>query len=140
MEMNHCDDYKYFMQDIGTIFVGANYTYQEVLEHEDIPFKLKEAVNRVFMKDKDKQTTFAGHLALVKEGEMSYLAFHQIKPKIKITFLKKEGGGKKSSLGFKNDYYSFDEFMEKYQESVRRDECFVEEICIRKLHLMGFSI
>lgn len=38
-------DYKYVMQDFTTVYLGARYTYEELIEAEDIPFKIKTLVN-----------------------------------------------------------------------------------------------
>lgn len=32
-------DFKYVLQDFGNLYIGARFTYGEMLENEDIPFK-----------------------------------------------------------------------------------------------------
>mgnify|MGYP001056343612 FL=1 len=46
--MRECQyaDYKYIMQDVSNIYLGAKYTYEELTEDEEIPFKIKSLVNR----------------------------------------------------------------------------------------------
>ena len=33
------DDYKYVLQDAGTLSLGVKYSYAELMHDEDIPFK-----------------------------------------------------------------------------------------------------
>ena len=40
------EDYKYVMQDAGNLYIGAKYSYEELLEQEMIPFKLKTILIR----------------------------------------------------------------------------------------------
>lgn len=134
MELNNSSDFKYFIQDMNRFYLGANYTYEEMIMSEDIPHKLKEAISRIFLKDTDSSTTIAGHLAKLQGAQISFLAYHQLKIKIKVTALQK------SAKGYESSYHTFDEFIETYQEKVQRGEYFIEEITIKKLHLLAFSL
>ena len=35
------EDFKYVLQDTGNIYLGAQFSYEELLEQEMVPFKLK---------------------------------------------------------------------------------------------------
>ncbi|MEG1847876.1 MAG: hypothetical protein RR238_05335 [Lachnospiraceae bacterium] len=132
--MNNSTDYKYMIQDMNRIYFGANYTYAEMLEEDEIPMKFKTAIHRIFAKDIPLTATLAEQLSLVEETQMSYLAYHQLKIKIKVTSLHP------TEKGYESKYLTFDEFMEEEQSKVRAEESFVEEIMIKKLHLMAFSL
>lgn len=134
MQMNNENDFKYLLEDFSTVYIGANYSYKEIVEHETAPLKFKEATVRVFVKECDEKTTIAEHLSVMKEQEKSYLLYHQLKAKIKVTQLKKSG------KGYQSMHYTFDEFMDQYQSKTANGECFVEEIVIKKLHLFGSAV
>ena len=44
------EDFKYVMQDTGSIYVGAKYAYEELLEAEAVPFKLKAILTHYILK------------------------------------------------------------------------------------------
>ncbi|MDD3206039.1 MAG: hypothetical protein PHS74_09955 [Lachnospiraceae bacterium] len=134
MEMNNANDFKYFLEDFSTIYIGANYTYTEVMQSEVAPLKYKEVVARVFAKERDANTTIAEHLATMKDDETSYMIYHQLKVKIKVTQLKKNG------KGYESNAYSLEDYQKQYQEKTVQGECFIEEIIIKKLHLVSFAV
>ncbi len=134
MQMNHDSDYKYLLEDFSTIYIGANYSYEEIMNHETAPLKFKEAAVRIFVQDCDERTTIAEHLAKMKEQEKSHMIYRQFKVKVKVTQLKK------MQKGYESKHCTFDEFMRQYQMKVANGECFVEEIVIKKLHLFGSAV
>ena len=50
-------DFKYFMQDTGSLYLGAKYNYTEILEDEMVTFKYKSIVEHYILKDTDPETT-----------------------------------------------------------------------------------
>ena len=54
-------DFKYVMQDMGAVYLGARYSYAELLEEEMIAFKLKTIISRYILKDVDSSTTLESH-------------------------------------------------------------------------------
>ncbi len=134
MQMNNQSDFKYLLEDFSTVYIGANYSYKEIMNHETAPLKFKEAVVRVFVKDCDERTTIAEHLTKMKEQEKSHMLYRQFKVKIKVTQLKK------SRKGYESKHCALDEFMNQYQMKAANGECFVEEIVIKKLHLFGSAV
>ena len=50
-------DYKYFMQDTGTVYLGAKLSYAEIMQDEMVSFKLKSIVEHYILKDTDPETT-----------------------------------------------------------------------------------
>ncbi len=50
-------DYKYFMQDTGSIYLGARLSYTEILQDEMINFKYKSIIEHYILKDTDPEPT-----------------------------------------------------------------------------------
>ena len=42
-------DFKYVIQDLTNVYMGAGYTYEEMLEDDNIPHKLKEVIVRILL-------------------------------------------------------------------------------------------
>lgn len=133
------DDFKYVMQDTMKLYLGASMSYQEVLKTDQSPFKLKAVIMQYMRKDIEETTTLAQHIVLLKEDSLSYLAFKQLKTKIKFTVIdgKTNRNGK---TGNDNRVLSLDEFLKFVQTTPDYVRFFVEEVSISKLSLMGFSL
>jgi len=134
------DDYKYVMQDTGTISFGAKYSYRELIHDEDVNFKFKVIIERYLSKDLDLDTTLESHLYYLTNEGFTYECFNQLKTKVKINVLKE----KKSLLGKKKKVYitevmSLKEFVSKSTQWKQDNGVFIQEIIISKLALMTFS-
>ncbi len=128
------NDFKYVIQDLSKVYIGANYTYEELQNEDDMPVKMKEAAFRVFSMETSLETTIAGHLLTIKNTDRSYFVYRQMRLKLKVTSLIKDKNG------FNTGYYKLDEFMTHLQQKAVQGECFIEELEIKKLYLAGLSV
>lgn len=132
--MNNENDFKYVLEDFSTVYMGANYKYEELVVHETAPLKYKEVVARVFQQEVSPEITVAEHLMQMTPEDKSYMIYHQLKVKIKVIQLKKSG------KGYESKQCTLDEFMDIYQKKAKDGDCFVEEIILKKLHLVSFAV
>ncbi len=56
------EDYKYSMQDVSNLYIGAKYTFGELLMQEDILFKFRLIVERYIMSEAYRVDTLDSHL------------------------------------------------------------------------------
>lgn len=134
------DDYKYVLQDTGTISFGAKYSYEDLIHEEDVPFKFKIVVERYLSKDLSLDTTLESHLYYLKPEGFTYECFLQLKAKVKINILQE----KKSLFGKKKKSYTtqvmpLKDFAAKAAEWKQENGVFIQELTISKLSLMTFS-
>ena len=85
-------DFKYFMQDTGSLYLGAKYTYQEILEDEMVTFKFKSIVEHYIMKDTDPETTLESQLYYMTPEQFSYKTYTQLKARVKVSLLVEKRG------------------------------------------------
>ena len=133
------EDFKYIMQDTMKVYLGASYSYDELMKDEHTPFKLKAIIQQYMRKDVAGDITLAQHVMQLKEESLSYMAYHQLKVKIKVTLL----GSKQGKKGQKENeckLMPLDAFMEYMKTYPADGDFFIEEVCVSKLSLMGFSI
>ena len=128
------NDFKYVIQDLSKVYIGANYTYEELQNEDDMPVKMKEAAFRVFSMETSLETTIAGHLLTIKNTDRSYFVYRQMRLKLKVTSLIKYKNG------FNTGFYKLDEFTTHLQQKAVQGECFIEELEIKKLYLAGLSV
>lgn len=135
------NDFKYFMQDIGSLYFGARYNYEEMMAHEMIPFKFKSVIEHYIRKDTQADTTLESHFYYMTDDMFSYRTYMQLKAKVKICLLveKKPLFGDKKAV-YRNRMLSLDEFVRMNLAQKKKYGVKIQEIIISKLALMSFSI
>ncbi len=146
------DDFKYVLQDVGSLYLGAGFSYEELLAQELVPFKLKAIVSQYILKEAAPQTTLESQFYYLEEGTFLYEVFSQLKIRIKVQeqVPKKQRrlplGGKSSGRG-REEKYIYQEKVYTLKELAginlaRKKACgiLVREIIVSKLGMMTFSV
>lgn len=145
LETDHKQDddiaFKYVMQDTGSYYFGARYTYQDLLENELVPFKFRAIIEHYIGKDTDWGNSLESHLYYMEKDSFSYKTFEQLKAKMKVAILVE----KKSLLGKKKVQYEektmpISKFVEMNLAQKKAKGVIVREVGISKLALMSFSV
>lgn len=133
------DDYKYVIQSIGTVCLGARYTYGEMLEDEKVPFKFQAIIQQYLLKNAEKKTSIKDHLRAMTEDELSYMVYEQLKIKLKGLVPTKVVKRNKETVKWESKVITLQEFLGDKKYLLDETFC-MEEIQIPKLKLMAFSI
>lgn len=134
-------DFKYIIQDITTLYLGSKYSFRELIEDEDIPFKLKMIFQKHLSEQMDSEDTLEGLFYYMRREGFVYQIFKQLQVKLKISEIvekKSIFGKKKKEYMTKN--YSLADFIAIPEEEKKRLGMVIIEISISKLALMGFSL
>lgn len=134
-------DYKYTMVDYSNIYLGAKFSYGEVIEHPDVNFKLKAIIERYFLKDLDPDTTLESHFYYMTPEEFAAKTYIQLKVKVKFNVLEE----KKSLFGKKEMKYTtkilpIRKFMEMNPAKKKAGGVVIQEIAFPKMALLGFVL
>ena len=65
------EDYKYVMQDTAFLYIGGKYTYLEILENEEIPFKFRTIVERYLIPEIGGETSLESDLYHMTEKDFT---------------------------------------------------------------------
>lgn len=137
------EDYKYVMQDAGNIYLGAKYTYEELIENEDVTFKLRTILQKYMLgeSDMDVKTTLESHFYFLEPKGFVFEVCKQLKMKVKYM----EVTEKKTLLGRKKEIYEtktlkIEKFAEMTPAQKEKNGVIVQEICVSKLALMAFNL
>ena len=134
-------DFKYFMQDTGSLYLGAKYTYQEILEDEMVTFKFKSIVEHYIMKDTDPETTLESKLYYMTPEQFSYKTYTQLKARVKVSLLvEKRGLLGRGGVKYENKVMKLDEFTGMNLAQKKKSGIVVQELILSKLSLMAFSV
>lgn len=135
------EPYKYIMQDTGSLYIGAKYSYKELLECADFSFKMKAIISHYVLKDSDEETTFESEMYYLEKDSNLYKLFSQLKMKVKVQELQE----KKSLFGkTKSEYaekvYSLSDLTEVNLAKKKGGGMVITEVIISKLALMTFTV
>lgn len=137
------EDYKYVMQDAGNIYLGAKYTYEELIENEDVTFKLRTIFQKYILgeSDMDRATTLESHFYFMEPKGFVYEVCKQLKLKVKYA----EVVEKKSLFGKRKEVYEtktmkIEQFAAIAPAQKEKSGVIVQEIGISKLALMAFNV
>lgn len=132
-------DYKHFIEDFSNIYLGGRLTYSEIMDNEDIPFKLRAIFMHYMMEGIDPDTTIENHIFFLKKNSMAYLTYKKLKAKFMLNVFMEDGHGK-GKPGYKLDEYEIDDILDNEELMSKMDTIFVTEVRIKKLKLMSVTI
>lgn len=135
------NDYKYVIEDFSNYYIGARLSYQELADNENTPGRLKDTVYRTFFKETDPSVTIGEHLQGLQDTSICYMAFSQLRIRIKVTSLMQKPD-KKGNLKdvYETRDYSLDEFLKQEQIKENPDNYLIQEISFKKRHLMMMHV
>lgn len=135
------NDFKYIMQDFGSLYIGARFSYSELLGHEMTPFKLKSIIEHYIIKDTLAETTLESQLYYMTEEDFSYKTYSQLKAKVKVCLYVEEKSlfGKKK-MAYRNKNIPLDKFVKMNLAQKKKYGIKIQEITVSKLALMAFSV
>lgn len=138
---NQNRDFKYFMQDTGSLYLGAKYSYAEILEDEMVTFKYKSIVEHYILKDTDPETTLESQLYYMTPEQFSYRTYRQLKARVKVCLLveKKRLFGQARSE-YENRVMKLEELVGMNLAQKKKCGVVVQELVLSKLALLSFSV
>ncbi len=132
-------DYKYIMQDVSTIYLGARYTYEELTNEEEMPFKIKSLVNRYIKQELNGENlSLESHFFYMEPQGFAYQTYLQMKTKVKISILEeKKGFGGKVKKVYTTQTMKLQDFVKIPPAEKEKQGIMIQEISLSKLALMA---
>ncbi|MCD7818451.1 MAG: hypothetical protein LUH07_05315 [Lachnospiraceae bacterium] len=134
-------DYRYIMQDTGRLYVGGKFSFGDLVEEKDVPFKFQAIMSTYVIKELDPDTTVESLFYYMEATGMVYKTFEALRTKIKVSELKeirKFGGGTKKE--YREQIYSLDDFIAMKPAEKEQKGILIQEIQCSKLAIMSFSL
>ena len=138
MKIQSYEDYKYVMVDTSFIYLGAKYTYGELIENEDVAFKLRTIFERYIIPEVNGDTTLENHFRHMSQ-DLAFKTYKQLKIKLKIS----RPSEKKNLFGKTTRRYIIEtipvaEFVKLGEEE--KKDIMIQEVVFGKLALMSFAV
>lgn len=135
------EPYKYVMQDTSSLYIGAKFSYEELTECEQLPFKMRTVVAQYLLKEQDPETTLESAIYYLEKDSFVFKVLEQLKTRVKVQelVLKKGLFGKESSQ-YVEKKYKLNELAEINLAKKKGAGMVVTEVIISKLALMSFTV
>lgn len=124
-------DYKHVVQDMTNVYIGGKLSYGELMDLDEIPFKLKCVLSQYILKEVGQETTIENHIFYIKKEDVSYMIYKKMKVKFRLYVFDDE---KQSYVG---NEYKIDEIVGNEELHAKMNTTFVEEMHIYKLNLLS---
>ena len=135
------NDFKYFMQDTSYAYLGARYSYAEIMEQEMISFKYKCIVEHYILKDTDPETTLESQLYYMTPDQFSYRTYTKLKAKVKVSILvQKTNMFGRRKMVYENKVMKLEELAEMNLAKKKQCGMIIQELILSKLAAMAFSV
>ena len=129
------------MMDTGNIYLGARFTFGELLEQEMVPFKLKTIIRRYFLSETTEDTSLESQFYYLEKGTILYDTFKQLRIKVKVNVqAEKKSFFGKTTCKYEEKIMSLDELTDCNLARKKASGMIIREIIISKLGLMTFSV
>ena len=90
MEKKTYEDYKYSMQDTSRLYVGAKYTFRELLDEDEITFKFRMIMERYILPEADLEDTLETHLYYLAPESFLVKIYKQMKARVKVNVIEEK--------------------------------------------------
>lgn len=135
------NDFKYVMMDTGNIYLGARFTYEELMDQEMVPFKLKTIIRQYFLKETTPDTSLESQFYYLENDTFLYETFKQLRIKVKVNLqVEKKSLFGKTSCKYEERVLTLKELTDINLARKKASGMIVREIIISKLGLMTFSV
>lgn len=135
------NDFKYVMMDTGNVYLGARFTFGELMEQEMVPFKLKTIIRRYFLPETTEDTSLESQFYYLEKGTVLYDTFLQLRIKVKVTMrVEKKTFFGKTVCRYEEKLLGLRELTDFSPADKKASGMIIREIVISKLGLMTFSV
>lgn len=125
------EDYRYIIEDITHIYIGARYTYEELLHVQGVPFKIKKLVNQ-YIPVQYRGVTVESHLYYMDTSGFDYETLTQLKASVRYSARRTAGAGDPYEVLTRK----IQQFVSISEADKKAREVMIEELILSKLSLM----
>ena len=76
------EEYKYVIDQMSSIEIGAKWTYDELIDNVDLSHKFRQVCRSLFEQEVDGGTTIESHLYYLEKDTESFRAYNKRKTKV----------------------------------------------------------
>jgi len=132
-------DYKSVYQDITNVYLGGKLSYSEIIDNEEVPFKLRTICMHYMISGIDPATTLENHIFYINKNSMAYVVHKKMRTKFLLNVFLQDGHGK-GKPGYRIDEYEIDDILDNPEIMAAKDTIFLTEMRVSKLRMMSITV
>ncbi|MCR5772595.1 MAG: hypothetical protein K6G87_15355 [Butyrivibrio sp.] len=139
MLVHNEEDFKYVMQDFEKYYIGARYSYDELMASPFIPFKFKTIIEKYIAKEIDKSATIESHFYFMTDEGFDYRVCRQLRMRFRCSVLAsphKDGVEDK----YTEKIYPIDKLVKLTAKQKMDNGLVIRELIQGKMSLMMFQV
>lgn len=131
------EDYKYFMQDAGSFYVGSKYSLKELTLNEDILFKFRKVVAESILPHYSDEDTLETVLYYLTADDFVFQIFKQMNADVRVSIkvTKKHLFGSEEEV-YKTKYIKIKELVSMSEDEKKEAGLLIQELKGSKLALL----
>lgn len=133
-------DYRYILDNLSELAVGARYQYQELVDNMDLSYKYRCIIKRYIMQEIDPQTTLESHFYCMTRDSHSYEIYQQLHTKVRCYVHSKKKSLFGSSTSYQEVVMTMEELTAMSAEDKMHKRLLIAEIQIPKIRLMNYAM
>lgn len=138
------NDFKYAMEDLYRIYLGARNSYRELLESDQVNTRFKVVIRQYLLPLVEENTTLESHLYYMTQGSREYEIYRQLGARVRLSRRMDRRGFSKGFSGRRNADYreevqKIEELASLSPQEKERRGYILTELQIPKLKLAGFA-
>ena len=133
------EDNKYCMQDVGNVYIGTKYTFEELLAADEIPFKFRLIVEQHMLSEADREDTLETQLYYLDGKKFAVQIYKQLKARVKVNLIEEHRGlFGKTEKKYITRTLPIEELVAMPVAEKEEKGVVVQELMLGKLALMAF--
>lgn len=133
-------DYRYILDNLTELAVGARYSYAELADNIDLSYKYRCIIKRFIEQEVDPQTTLESHFYCMTPDSQSYEIYRQIHTKVRCYVRNKHKALFGSRTRYEEIVLPVEELAAMSVDDKMRKRLFIAEIQIPKVRLMSYAM
>ena len=135
-------DFKYVMNDMTKVYLGAKQTYAQACENDYIPFKLTAIISQYFYKEISPETTIEEHMLALTADSISFMALKALRARVRMSIYTEQTdrNGKTVGKWLTDQLLTLEQYVSEETYHLYPEHAIVNELVIPKLQLMAFSL
>lgn len=84
------EDYKYIMQDTSNLYIGAKYTFEEIMKDDEIYFKFRLILQKYILPEVNIRDSIETHLYYLNKNSFLVKLYDHLKVRIKVNLIEEK--------------------------------------------------
>ena len=135
------EEYKYVIDQMTSIEIGAKWTYEELIDNADVSHKFRQCCRSIFEREVDAETTIESHLYYLEKDSESFRAYRKMKTKVTCMVPDTRRPPKEEGKPYyRQEVFTVDDLVKVPAQTKERMGVIIQEIVVSKMGLAALVV